>query len=499
MLSAFHEATAENFVGQQTLPNRRTIEHYHGITIVRDPNVNIENEDERLALLAELRAQAVPPAVDLNLDTVNERLRHLSNQPGRQTRPQTPSEASTIDPPTPLEGDALLQFHRDEERQYRAKLLEDGCPPCHPPEYVFPYDTEERLPKEHSAAMFYIINERNGCGFMPLAGQSRDWNTFRRRQRRIREDCQSYTHHDPERVLNKYIRSGQDCLRQRNYAESASLVDWSLDLSTQSRVQNWLEFQVWHIGHNKAIRTGAERHIRGAFDDADRLWHRNYENRRIESHEAMLVWMEQQRVAMSADQAKETQSTTTTKEPMQRQRRSRPGAADATITTALAERRRSRRVQSLTQHATAGAGTQRGASAAAKSTIATLSKTRGRTRVAKEPASHTRSRPTQHRGRQQPAAAMPEVPEPPKPWTIPTAKTPEQQRRRQGAWWTASAAQQEDNATDHTAARPPRLGKQRVMKTKFVPQQQQQPVARTPPVYTRSGRQIRKPTWLGFV
>lgn len=82
MLSALNQATDDNFIRRQTLPNNRTIDHYHGITsvsqlspsasstpfqrrlktgkltlpsIVQDPNVNIDNDEERLALLAALR------------------------------------------------------------------------------------------------------------------------------------------------------------------------------------------------------------------------------------------------------------------------------------------------------------------------------------------------------------------------------------------------------------------------------------------------------------
>lgn len=466
--------------------------------------------DLRCCLLAhhdflQCRAQAVPPAVDLNLDTVNERLRNLSNQSDRQNRPKIPSEASTIDPPTPLEGDALLQFHRDEEKQYRAKLIEDGCPPCHPQERTFPYDTEERIPKEHPAAMYYLKGGRNGHGTMPLVDQLRDWNEFRGLQKRIREDCQKYNNHDPGRILKKYARRGQYRLRRRNYAESASLVDWSLDLSTQSHLQNWLEFEVRQIDYNSAIRIGAKQRIGGAFDEEDRLWHQNFENRRIELHEGLLVWIEQQRVALSAaGEEKDAQSTTTTTLRAQRQRSSGPRAVDAAIASALAERRRSRRIQALTKAATAGAGAQQEASPAAKSTTTTLSKTRGRTRVSKEPIPHTHSRPTQHRGRQHRTAAVPELPkrreaqEPQKPSTMPTAKAQKEQRRRRGAWRTASAAQQ-DNAAGRTPARPPQNhhSKQRVTKTKVVTQHQQ--VVPTLPVYTRSGRQIKKPTWLGSV
>ncbi|CAK7229185.1 hypothetical protein SCUCBS95973_007134 [Sporothrix curviconia] len=388
MLSAFGHATDDNFLGRQTLPNNRTLDHYRGLTIVRDPNVNIANEEERLALLVELRAQAVYPPTPLpvlNLDSVNERLQNLPNDPTERRLSHPPSEATTITPTAPLEGEALAQFHRDEEKRYRAKLIETGCPPCQPLDrYIFPYDTEDRLPREHPVAMYYIISERNGHGFMPLADQLRDWLEFLDFQQSLRRNWQTDTEQTPDAKLEQYIDDGRWLLNKCKFYESASLIDWSIDLSNQSRLQTWLEFQARRARHHWAMKNTARHNIQGAHDEADRQWHQNYEARRMAAHEAMLAWMEEHRVALSAAEQAQAHTLRTKRSKLHGGNYytlDNDAAGNSIAASAVASRRQSSRILSRTNAAQHTAASKRTAS-------------RGKARVAKHSAPRTRKTDT---------------------------------------------------------------------------------------------------------
>ncbi|KJR89606.1 uncharacterized protein SPSK_06241 [Sporothrix schenckii 1099-18] len=435
MLSAFTQATKENFIGRQVLSNNRTLDHFHGVT-----------------------AQAVVLQGGLNLDAVNERLQVLSDE-NVEFLPRTPSEASTVDPPSPLEGEELVQFYREEEARFRQELIETGCPPCHPPDYTFPYDTEDRLPKEHPAAMFHIINERNGHGFMPLVDQLREWDEFRDFQKRVREDFQNDPkHRTPEYMLEEYMLDGRYLLKRRKFNESASLVDWSLDVAKQSRVQNWLEYQVREIGLRKSMWAIARHNIRGAYDAEARQWHVNYEKRRIAAHGAMLVWMEEQRVIMSAAEKNGTSSKTTREQPVPDEEGTGHGdtsdheAAGTTLASALAGCRRSSRLRTRPGSTDAESNEKK-----------------------KQSVSFLRPRQTWHKDQQQPPAAV-------IPHSQRSQVSPETRQPPAGPGIKAATRQ-----------RPRPNGAQR--RSAGITKKQK---ATTRPVYTRYGRQIRQPDRLGW-
>ncbi|KIH87468.1 hypothetical protein SPBR_05200 [Sporothrix brasiliensis 5110] len=286
--------------------------------------------------------------------------------------------------------------------------------------------------------MFHIINERNGHGFMPLVDQLREWDEFRDFQKRVREDFQNDPkHRTPEHMLEEYMLDGRYLLKRRKFNESASLVDWSLDVAKQSRVQNWLEYQVREIGLRKSMWAIARHNIRGAYDAEDRQWHVNYEKRRIAAHGAMVVWMEEQRVIMSAAEKNGTPSTATREQPVPDEEGT--GHADTSA------------------HEAAG------------STDAESNEKK------KQSVSPLRPRQTWHKDQQQPTAAVISQSQRPQP-------SPE--TRQPPAVPGIKAA---------TRRRPRPHGAQR-MSAGITKKQ----TATTRPVYTRYGRQIRQPDRLGW-
>lgn len=202
--------------------------------------------------------------------------------------------------------DAELLFTRNEEVEHRKMLMDSGCPPCLPSDsgFEYPYEPGERLPLKHPAAMFYL---RGGFGYYdrPLCTQALDWKDFQKRQVKLREQFQDAP--DPDDALQKYINDSRQAMLNHTWTASAALVDFALDVATQSRLQNWLEFMAVHLDKDVALRLDAERRVRDAMNK-DRLWYKGNGDMRIVLHEKMLDWMEEQRVAISANVETETET-----------------------------------------------------------------------------------------------------------------------------------------------------------------------------------------------
>lgn len=191
--------------------------------------------------------------------------------------------------------------------------------------------------------MFYIISTRNGHGWHPLSHQMRDWKEFQRFQQGTRDNLQKDSKRSPQERLQRYISEGQRLLDRYKFSESAALIDWSIDLATQSRLQTWLEYQAREVLKHYAMEATARRNIKNAHGEADREWTRNYEERRIAAHSAMLDWVEEHRVALSAAELKEKE----------KERESMRGVFSddnkinvTAVASAIASRRRSARIQS---------------------------------------------------------------------------------------------------------------------------------------------------------
>ncbi len=315
----------------------------------------------------------------------------------------------------------------------------------------------------------YYLDRSSFFNPVPLGGQLTDWRNFRSMQKAKRAKFQAQG--DPEHMLNEWIEDGRYMLRKCGYPEAASLISWSMDSENQAPLQTWLEFQVDHLLRIRAHRVGAQRRIRSAIREETQLWRQGCEDRRLALHEGLLVWIEEQRIILAAAEKDKEEAQTAVSR--QRGRAASSNAVDATIASALAERRRSLRVRIKTA---AAAGAQQAASPA------TL-KTQGKARVAKKLATSRSLQLTRRRSRQQHTTA--EDPQG-RPTLREVKAQTNEQRRMRGASRKAA-----------TSTQVPR-GKQRVAK---VTKQQQQvaTTAPTPSTLTRCGRQVRRPTWFGSV
>ncbi|CAK7232431.1 hypothetical protein SEUCBS140593_008257 [Sporothrix eucalyptigena] len=153
--------------------------------------------------------------------------------------------------------------------------------------------------------MFYIHKRGEGTGDEPLDYQLSDWLLFRATQKRIREEFKekakkSKTGDTTTSLLNGYMSDSRDRLGvDRPWTESADLIDWSYDVESQSQIQNWLEFLTWHVGRHKLLQRQGRIRIQRARRAQNHEWQEQYERRLLELHDAMLVWMEEQRVAIT--------------------------------------------------------------------------------------------------------------------------------------------------------------------------------------------------------
>lgn len=99
--------------------------------------------------------------------------------------------------------------------------------------------------------------------------------------------------------LKVYMERNRRLMHQRGWKDSANMIDWSLDVTRQSQLQNWLEFMAYHLDHDLALRRGAERRLREVVGEDNRLWQKRSDDKRIQIHDKFLTWMEEQRVKMS--------------------------------------------------------------------------------------------------------------------------------------------------------------------------------------------------------
>lgn len=183
-------------------------------------------------------------------------------------------EESFTTPPPDLDED-IAQARELEERSRNA-LLENGCPPCYPSDVEFPL---QNYPDEYEAVAYF--QPCPGTGLVPLTAQLKDWNAFGNVQKRNR----------------------------RHHSKSACL---HFDPAQQNLLENWIEFQNYHleihenlqkrmIGHKNALNVARQN-----LGDSDRVvshleWKVKTDVLKLQHHNKMLRWIEQQRTLMTAE------------------------------------------------------------------------------------------------------------------------------------------------------------------------------------------------------
>ncbi len=128
------------------------------------------------------------------------------------------------------------------------------------------------------------------------------WVDFRYHQKNIRIRC--HKGDDPEARFGRYTESCRRSLRDAGLNESAALVALSLDVQKQGRLQNWLDFQNYHVSLHRALVarvTGGK--------DAKKLkpsrFGPEFDQEDLRRYDGLLTWIEEQRLKMMASTGEE--------------------------------------------------------------------------------------------------------------------------------------------------------------------------------------------------
>lgn len=189
------------------------------------------------------------------------------------------------------------------ETKARQDLESDGCPPCYPPHL----DVPVRNPPEEYRQIIEYWQSFSSTDDVVLCAQRSDWRKFRQAQRRLRH-----------RYRNKSFSIFVDEVRGRRRAHSLDdNVHLLLDPQQQSRQQNWIEFQDYHLKLHEwqekkrnGLQKDLDNHQKEAGDtdmegsehaaQLERAIHQRleYAERTLRWHEVILCWIEQCRLAM---------------------------------------------------------------------------------------------------------------------------------------------------------------------------------------------------------
>ena len=200
-------------------------------------------------------------------------------------------EDDIITPP-PL--DDTTEEDRDTENRARKALEDEGCPPCYPPEIVYPCRDP---PEQYREVMLYwAISEAGASLPTPvLYAQLSDWKRFRAEQAANRHAYRRRPFHEYEAAVRqlreKYGIYGEVHLRP--------------DPILQSQRENWVEFQYYHFRwHDILLKefTDLSTSLEGKPQDKIDFFQPKlgFYKRQCERHENLLHWIEQVRVKMEA-------------------------------------------------------------------------------------------------------------------------------------------------------------------------------------------------------
>ncbi|KAH8743549.1 hypothetical protein F5883DRAFT_592737 [Diaporthe sp. PMI_573] len=120
------------------------------------------------------------------------------------------------------------------EAQARRALVEDGCPPCYPPNLEIPL--RPPFPAECQAILDYWLSFP-GTGDVPLCAQWTAWQKFRASQKRTRQRFKPFSTF-VDRVRERRRKHGLDCD-----------VRMTAELERQGQLERWIEFQDYQLRH----------------------------------------------------------------------------------------------------------------------------------------------------------------------------------------------------------------------------------------------------------
>lgn len=209
----------------------------------------------------------------------------------------------------------MLALAQKEEQQSSNALLVAGCPPCYPIDAVFP------LPKdaEEYEAVSYFNSLPGSTGHEPLTTQLHDWNTFIKFQQANRR------HYLQRNTFPAFLDKVQD--RRRRHGLDGD-VRFRPDPKQQSPLDNWIEFQHYHLGLHE-IKEKELVDAKNALDDfraepravdpegvvSHYEWAVKAKALKVQKHSKMLQWIEQHRKAMTKKQTASNHTTTEQEHP----------------------------------------------------------------------------------------------------------------------------------------------------------------------------------------
>ena len=196
------------------------------------------------------------------------------------------------------------------EVESRSRLIQEGCPPCHPVGLDVP--TLQQLPEEYAGIISHW-QSIGGATFCPLKSQLNDWERFRHYQQRIRPWMSRNLAVYKQRIYDRRRKHGLE-------GDVSSHMAFRQDPKQQGSLENWIEFQHNHLGVHESKEAGIQeiveeidgrrkkvREVAGLetkIAHECRLGLEIRENwletlkRRLESHAELLRWIEEQRLAM---------------------------------------------------------------------------------------------------------------------------------------------------------------------------------------------------------
>ncbi|KAI0860682.1 hypothetical protein F4860DRAFT_478296 [Xylaria cubensis] len=251
----------------------RTTIHSGGnsVSVIIPGAVNLSQAERTEIYKRALELQAPAP---LDIDTLFSKLRDI-----------TP----------PLDEDAWDAEIRSLDAEARQDLINDGCPPCYPPNIEVPV---RNPPPEYKSIVSYWQPSKSMVEAV-LCAQRSDWREFRRHQTRERARY-------GERKFHRYVERATEMRRRHGMAGD---VRFLFKKELQSQLETWTEYQFYHlIDHEKLERerddfisrqkgitpgTNSPPEWALALMLKDRIG-------MVEHHNILLEWTEQQRLAMKA-------------------------------------------------------------------------------------------------------------------------------------------------------------------------------------------------------
>jgi len=119
------------------------------------------------------------------------------------------------------------------EAQARQDLESEGCPPCYPPDLDIPI----RNPPEKYQAIIGYWYSLAGTGDVVLCAQRSDWRRFRASQPRARARYRN-------KPFSEFVEDTRE--RRRRYRLGGD-ISLQLDPEQQSQLENWTEYQNYHL------------------------------------------------------------------------------------------------------------------------------------------------------------------------------------------------------------------------------------------------------------